>query len=242
MDGSPEAGLRRFTREELAQADGREGRPALIAYEGKVYNVTASKLWRNGVHVRVHQAGEDLTTAIGAAPHGDEVLLDRFTPVGVLVDVEVGPAVRVPPPLFEAILRRHPHPITVHFPIALGIAAALFTFLSLFSPQPWRLWLQQAALLNLCILALATPPAIATGLLSWYYNYSAVWTPIYRAKTFLSITLAVLAAAALITRLGLMPSADPGGGWYWAYSLMVMALAPVVIALGYFGGKITFPS
>jgi len=54
-----------------------------IAHGGKVIDVTASKLWKGGLHMKRHHAGKDLTTDIQAAPHKLEVL-DRYPQVGVL--------------------------------------------------------------------------------------------------------------------------------------------------------------
>jgi predicted heme/steroid binding protein len=48
-----------------------------FSYEGKVYDVTASKLWKEGRHARRHEAWQDLTAAMAGAPHGLEVL-DRY--------------------------------------------------------------------------------------------------------------------------------------------------------------------
>lgn len=73
--------MRAFTKDELARYDGREGRPAYVAYQGKVYDVSKSFLWKMGKHQAFHQAGCDLTAAIGDAPHGPE-LLGRFPIVG----------------------------------------------------------------------------------------------------------------------------------------------------------------
>jgi predicted heme/steroid binding protein len=75
--------MRTFTREELREFDGREGRPAYVAFRGKVYDVSGSFLWRGGKHQVLHQAGEDLTEAMQEAPHGEE-LLARFPVVGEL--------------------------------------------------------------------------------------------------------------------------------------------------------------
>ena len=121
--------------------------------------------------------------------------------------------------------------------------AALFTFLSLITANgDYRLWFEKAALFNVIVAAIGTPPAVATGLLSWYYNYSAVWTPIYRAKTYLSILLSLLLIISFVVRF-ILPGAETAGTlWFWVYSLAVMAMGPVVVGLGYFGGKITFPS
>lgn len=67
----PKSGV--FCSSELAAFDGREGRPAYIAYQGMVYDVTGLKLWQGGVHMK-HPAGRDLTSALSKAPHGEEKL------------------------------------------------------------------------------------------------------------------------------------------------------------------------
>ena len=81
--------MRSFTREELAQYSGVDGTRAYIAYEGRVYDLTDSFLWRNGRHWASHQAGADLTDALRRAPHGPE-LLARCPQIGVLVDEATG--------------------------------------------------------------------------------------------------------------------------------------------------------
>lgn len=78
--------MREFTLEELAMYDGRNGNPAYVACNGKVYDVSASFLWKDGSHQVFHRAGVDLTEALERAPHGDDVL-ERFPVVGVLRDV-----------------------------------------------------------------------------------------------------------------------------------------------------------
>jgi predicted heme/steroid binding protein len=75
---------RKFTLEELKQYDGRDGRPAYIAYKSKVYDVTDSFLWIDGDHQGQHAAGKDLTEDMALAPHGEETL-ERVKLVGVLV-------------------------------------------------------------------------------------------------------------------------------------------------------------
>jgi predicted heme/steroid binding protein len=75
---------RKFTLRELEEYDGKDGKPAYIAYKGKVYDVSESSLWIDGDHLGTHQAGKDLTEDMELAPHGDEVL-ERAKLVGVLV-------------------------------------------------------------------------------------------------------------------------------------------------------------
>ena len=56
------------------KADGLDGRPAHVIYNGRVYDVTDSRLWKNGKHMARHFAGSDLSEALASAPHGPEVL------------------------------------------------------------------------------------------------------------------------------------------------------------------------
>jgi len=75
---------RLFTREELRRYDGRDG-ITYIAYQGKVYDVSGSYHWRQGIHHYRHHAGHDLTDALKDAPHGID-LLEKYPVVGELVD------------------------------------------------------------------------------------------------------------------------------------------------------------
>ena len=75
--------MKEFTEEELTRYDGRNGLPAYIAYEGKVYDVSGSFLWKSGNHQVIHNAGADLTASMKQAPHGDD-LLKKFPIVGIL--------------------------------------------------------------------------------------------------------------------------------------------------------------
>jgi predicted heme/steroid binding protein len=66
--------LKTITSEELKQFDGKDGKPAYIAFKGKIYDITQSKLWTDGDHMGMHAAGKDLTEEIDFAPHGEETL------------------------------------------------------------------------------------------------------------------------------------------------------------------------
>lgn len=72
-----------FTLETLADYDGLNGHPAYVAFSGKVYDVTESPLWKNGIHKNRHHAGSDLTDALARAPHG-AYILQKFPVVGVM--------------------------------------------------------------------------------------------------------------------------------------------------------------
>lgn len=77
--------MREFTLEELARHDGRDGALAYVAYDGRVYDVTQSFLWRRGRHWALHTAGKDLTKSLDEAPHGED-LLERVPVVGALIE------------------------------------------------------------------------------------------------------------------------------------------------------------
>jgi predicted heme/steroid binding protein len=69
--GLPKGGV--FNAQSLSGFDGRDGRPAFVAYKGIVYDMTGVKLWKGGMHIK-HSSGEDLTSALQKAPHGEEKL------------------------------------------------------------------------------------------------------------------------------------------------------------------------
>ena len=231
--------MKPISREELEKGDGAEDRPALVAADGKVYDVTSSGMWAGGKHMNVHAAGRDLSAELKAAPHGADVL-ERFEQVGELKETQAVAPDAYPRPgaLVSMVLARHPHPVSVHFPIALSIAGALFALLGILLSSET---LAAAGFYNLLFGSVMSPPAIGAGLLSWWYNYGRAWTPIFRKKIVLSMLYMIVAGAAIAVRL-IFP--EPGGGipWDWVYVGLVAALPPVAVSLGFLGGKITFPS
>ena len=129
-----------FTLEELKQFDGKEGRPAYFAMDGVVFDATNSRLWRNGSHVRKHEAGEELSAAIMTAPHGKSVA-DRLPRVGVVAAVPPAAAEEAQQedemPWFATLFYRlHAHPASVHFPIALCAVASVLHLMSLLFDCP----------------------------------------------------------------------------------------------------------
>jgi predicted heme/steroid binding protein len=90
-----------FTTEELSQFDGQNGHKAYYAYEGKVYDVTGSKLWQDGEHYGLH-AGQDLTGKMDGAPHGTEVFAP-FEVVGTYQSAVAKVTARVEPEVPEVV-------------------------------------------------------------------------------------------------------------------------------------------
>lgn len=87
-----------FTIEELKRYDGKDGRPVYVAVDGVVYDVSRSKYWKTGTHMKMHKAGTDLSLAIHKrAPkfiHKDGKILEKMPKVGVLA----GPGAAAPSP------------------------------------------------------------------------------------------------------------------------------------------------
>ncbi len=76
-----------MTSDEMSRYDGKEGRSAYITYNGILYDVTNSKLWREGSHLKRHSAGCDLTEVLKTAPHGEDKVL-KMPVVGKLLQVK----------------------------------------------------------------------------------------------------------------------------------------------------------
>jgi len=74
-----------FTREQLAQFDGRNGRPAYVAVKGIVYDVTNNAAWSAASHFGL-SAGKDLTQEFASCHAGEQWILSTLTPVGRLID------------------------------------------------------------------------------------------------------------------------------------------------------------
>jgi predicted heme/steroid binding protein len=75
--------LKDYTRNQLALRNGQDRPEIWIAYLGKIYDVTNSKLWKNGKHYE-HWAGQDLTEELKDAPHAEKVF-EKFNIVGNLL-------------------------------------------------------------------------------------------------------------------------------------------------------------
>lgn len=74
--------LTEYTKAQLALRNGQDKPEVWVALRGIIYDVTKSRLWRNGKHYE-HWAGQDLTDELADAPH-TEFVFDKFTAVGRL--------------------------------------------------------------------------------------------------------------------------------------------------------------
>lgn len=82
MNPTDLAQLPLFSPAKLALRNGQDRPEIWCACNGLIYDVSPSRLWRNGTHYE-HWAGQDLTAELTDAPHTDQVFA-RFTVVGRL--------------------------------------------------------------------------------------------------------------------------------------------------------------
>ncbi|MCL4502268.1 MAG: cytochrome b5 [Deltaproteobacteria bacterium] len=242
--------LKEFTVEDLAEFNGADGKPVYIAYQGRVYDVSDSDLWAGGEHMACHTAGADLSAEFPEAPHGEEVF-ERYPLVGILKTSPESAAPEAeaagkPRPGFWArflkrfpLFRRHPHPMTVHFPIVFFISAPIFTLLYLlsgissFETTAWH-----------CLGGgvLFTPVALITGLLTWWLNYE--WRPLRPVIIKLTLTpiLLVVGTGTFIWRCmnpGILTALDDWTGK--VFLALIFSLLALVSIIGWYGAALTFP-
>jgi len=74
--------LQQYTKSQLALRNGQDKPEIWVAYNGTIYDVSESRLWRKGQHYE-HWAGQDLTSELKDAPH-NEWVFQNFDPIGRL--------------------------------------------------------------------------------------------------------------------------------------------------------------
>jgi predicted heme/steroid binding protein/uncharacterized membrane protein len=239
---------RKFTPQELAANNGADDQPVYIAFRGKVYDVSGSDLWESGRHMDRHDAGADLTEAFNDAPH-DEGVFNGFPQVGVIIGEEAAPETSTSPSTAREFwqrqvkrlpfLRRHPHPMVVHFPIVFMISTTVFTLLYLFTG------LKSFEVTGFHCLGggvLFTPVAIATGWFTWWLNYeSRLFKPVV-IKLILSPILLLIGSGVFIWRFLNPEILTQWRDWpSLVYLALICSLTPLVSLIGAYGAVITFP-
>ena len=231
-----------MTIDELKHYDGRNNTRAYVAYKNVVYDVTDSPFWKDGEHQGAHSAGQDLTSELLGAPHGDEVF--KEFPVVATLDDEAPPkqAEISPLELFKTRLRTlykkyHPHPMTVHFPIALHIFAAGLDILFLVVPKEAY---AIGVFYSFFVATVMGFAAMIPGLLSWWINYNLSRHHAFMIK----IIVATLTLGLGVVNIGLYFE-NPNivyeySSWGIIYHAIVLFTGMSVIVLGYYGGKISW--
>ncbi len=233
--------MKEFNPEELAAFNGQDGNSAYIAYRGKVFDVSGSKLWKGGLHMKRHHAGKELGAELPAAPHKEEVL-ERYPQVGV-VRQTTEPERSMPAFLTALIerfpfLERHPHPMTVHFPIVFLLSVAFFNVLYLVTGDRS---FEQTALHCLIGGILFMPVAVLTGLFTWWLNYLARPMKPVKMKIILSCVVLVSSIMVLIWRIADPVVLETEGMGRALYVAITLAFVPLMSVIGWLGAGLTFP-
>ena len=231
-----------MTIDELKKYNGRNGAKAYVAYRDNIYDVTESPVWKEGEHEGVHFAGEDLTAQLAGAPHGDEVfkgfpVVERLETAEPQTEKTDTPATDLKERLKQWYQRYHPHPMTVHFPIALHLFAAAMDLLFLYDPN-------EAYALSVFYPFFAATlmgfVAMIPGILSWWVNYDFSKAQPFLIKLYLSTLVLLLGIVNIILYLNdpMIVFHDSLSGI--TYHTIVLLTGLSVIVLGYYGGKISW--
>lgn len=238
-----------FTAEELKKYNGQNGNPVYIVYHGGVYDVSESKMWRTGMHMKRHPSGTDLSNELDGAPHGEEVF-ERFKKVGTIQGEgepehsAAGAGLEHLPGFLARFLtrypvfQRHPHPSTVHFPIAFLIVGPLFALLYLIFRAPV---LDLTALAMVGTGTLFAVLTIITGLYAWWVNY--MLQPVRRIIIKIIFALITLADGIVVFfwRLADPTTLTALHGAHILWFILLMLLIPFVTIVGTQGALLTFP-
>ncbi|MGD1975139.1 MAG: cytochrome b5 domain-containing protein [Desulfobacterales bacterium] len=232
--------MKEFKADELAEYNGENGNPIYFAYDGKVYDVSESKLWRKGLHMKRHRAGHDLTNDLQAAPHEKDVI-QRYPQVGILKKVD--DERQLPQPIAFLVarfpfLRRHPHPMTVHFPIVFMFSTTVFSLLYLLTGEKS---FETTAFHSLGAGILFNFVGITTGIYTWWLNYMAKMLRPVKIKIPLTIVMLVTSVIIFIWRISVPDILLNFKGLSILYLLLVLSLSIMVTIIGWFGASMTFP-
>lgn len=74
--------MKTYTKQQLALRNGQDKPEIWVAFQGVIYDVSSSRLWKTGMHYE-HWAGQDLTEELPDAPHTEKVF-EKFQAIGQL--------------------------------------------------------------------------------------------------------------------------------------------------------------
>jgi len=73
-----------FSIEELSSYNGTNGKPAYVAINGVVHDMSKITAWRGGTHFGLN-AGKDLSAEFMECHEGMKLILDMLPQVGILI-------------------------------------------------------------------------------------------------------------------------------------------------------------
>jgi predicted heme/steroid binding protein/uncharacterized membrane protein len=217
-----------FTQKQLKEFDGKSGKPAYVAFKGKVYDVLKSPFWEGGEHTGRHFAGFDITLVMINAPHSEEVLR-KFPVVGEMKEESKT--------LKKRLEKLHIHSMLVHFSIAFAFGIILLDLIYLITKDSS---LEKASYYLLILLLIITPFSGLSGFFSFKVTYEGRRSRIFDRKIIFSIALAIMVIGCVVWRI-LVPDI-----WIeqiflsYIYFIFLIGIAGITAILGHYGGKISY--
>ncbi len=234
--------LREFELSDLEQYNGQDGKPTYVLVDGKIYDVSDSKLWKNGKHMNKHQAARDSSDSFNAAPHGKDILV-RFPQVGILKQTTQVDKLPIPGWLNTLLekypfFKRHPHPMVVHFPMTFSITSSIFLlWYYIISPLSPLL----NAIYYLHILGtISLPFALFTGWLSWKVNYMGKPMGYITKKIVLSLFVSIVDIVVLLFLIHQPDILANPQGIQMLLPILIISYLPIVSLIGFYGGQLVY--
>jgi uncharacterized membrane protein len=154
------------------------------------------------------------------------------------------PPGRAVPPALERLLerfpelRRRPHPALSHFPIVFMLSATFFSLLYVLTGHKS---FDDTAFYCLGAGLVTMPLAVISGLFTHWLNFPGGLHRTVNIEIGLSFAVMTIAGVTFFWHWLNQQVLEHLGGINLLYFLLVLSLAPLVTANGYFGGMVTFP-
>lgn len=168
---------------------------------------------------------------------GDEITAAPTVEAKVEAAPLVTPPATLKEKLIKQVLRRHLHPISVHFPNGLLPASVVFLVLGIFFGFAG---FNEAGFYNMVFVLINMPVVMITGYLEWQRRYKGAKTVLFLTKIACSIVVLVSLLILVIWRFVNPAVTDPGS----VDRLIFLSIAGAMLAAagiaGHLGGKLVF--
>ena len=224
MDKKP----RYFTQKELKEFDGKAGKPAYVAFKGKVYDVSKSSLWVDGDHTGRHFAGFDLTLVMVNAPHSEEVF-SKFPVVAELKEESRT--------LQKRLEKLHFHSMLVHFSVAFAFVIPLLALAYLVTKNSS---IEKTSYYLLVLLLAVTPFSGISGFFSFKVTYEGRRSRIFDRKIIATIAVAIMVIGCSVWRILVPDLLIEQNYLSYLYFILLIGIAGITAILGHYGGILVY--
>jgi uncharacterized membrane protein len=135
------------------------------------------------------------------------------------------------------VSKYHPHPVFIHFPIALFIFGALMQSLFLVTGDGS---FELSAFYSITFATASILPTVVTGMLSWWINYENELSSVFKNKLVFSAILVFVTVFAVTTRFFIPEISFRDDLLFYLYNASVLLNVPVVLIIAYNGGRVVW--